>query len=80
MALNEGATLTRTLSFADPGKYLDATVDYGDGSEIVTIPAADLADRAFDLNHTYTDNGVFTVLVNVSDETVERRPTRPGDG
>ena len=68
MALNEGATLTRTLSFADPGADTwTATVDYGDGSEIVTIPAADLADRAFDLNHTYSDNGAFTVLVNVSD-------------
>ena len=68
VALNEGATLTRALTFADPGADTwTATVDYGDGSEIVTIPAADLADHAFGLSHTYTDNGAFTVVVNVSD-------------
>jgi len=68
VALNEGATLNRALTFTDPGADTwTATVDYGDGTEIATIPGADLTDHAFDLAHTYTDNGVFTVLVNVSD-------------
>ena len=69
VALGEGSTLTRPLSFTDPGAdSWTATVDYGDGSEIVTIPAAELTDRAFDLSHVYTDNGVFTVLVSVTDD------------
>ncbi len=67
VALNEGETLTRTLTFTDPGADTwTATVDYGDGSEIVTIPAAELDDRAFDLSHTYTDNGAFAVLVRIT--------------
>ena len=68
-ALNEGQLLTRSLTFTDPGAdSWTATIDYGDGSEIVTIPAAELTDRAFDLSHVYTDNGAFTVLVSVTDD------------
>jgi hypothetical protein len=68
VVLDEGQTLTRTLAITDPGADTwTATVDYGDGSEVVPIPAADLADRALDLAHTYADEGTFAVLINVSD-------------
>jgi PKD repeat protein len=66
--INEGDTFTRTGSFADPGT-LDgpfvAEVDYGDGAgkQLLT-----LTGTTFDLNHTYADQGTYTVTVYVRDK------------
>ena len=67
--LNEGQTLTQLATFSDPGSDVwTATIDYGDGSPIETIPSSELTDQAFALNHIYTDSGLFTVIVTVSDD------------
>jgi PKD repeat protein len=66
-ALDEGGTFTGAGSFTDPG-VLDthtATVDYGDGSGVQVLP---LVGTAFDLSHTYADDGVYTVTVMVTDD------------
>ena len=81
-----GGTLSRPGSFSDPGS-LDswtATVDYGDGSG--TQPLLLGLDHSFQLLHTYTSAGQFTLTVTVSDDdggagsdtvtvTVEAAPT-----
>ena len=58
--------LVSSGSFTDPG--LDtwtATVDYGDGSG--TQPLA-LSGQAFSLNHSYGDNGVYTITITITDD------------
>ena len=80
------ATLSRPGSFSDPGT-LDswtATVDYGDGSPVQPLLLG--LDHSFQLLHTYTSAGQFTLTVTVSDDdggagsdtltvTVEAAPT-----
>ena len=64
-----GATLSRPGSFSDPGS-LDswtATVDYGDGSGSQPLLLPGL-DHSFQLLHTYTSAGQFTLTVTVSDD------------
>ena len=64
--LDEGDTFTATGSFTDPGADAwTATVDYGDGTG--SQPLALNADKTFALEHTYLDNGDFTVTVRVFD-------------
>ena len=66
--INEGSAFSDSGFFNDPGT-LDtwtATVDYGDGSGLQAL-ALD-ADKTFDLNHIYADNGVYTVIVTVTDD------------
>ena len=63
-----GGTLSRAGSFSDPGS-LDtwtATVDYGDGS--ATQPLLLGLDHSFQLLHTYTSAGQFTLTVTVTDD------------
>ncbi len=64
--IDEGDVFVANGSFSDPDTDTwTATVDYGDGSGAVPLfltPA-----NTFELNHSYADNGVFTITVSVSD-------------
>jgi hypothetical protein len=65
-SMNEGGTLSRAGSFSDPGPdSWSATVDYGDGTG--SMPLVLAPNKAFSLSHQYTNDGVFTVTVTVSD-------------
>lgn len=67
IVLDEGDELTTTATYTDPG-VLDtheATVDFGDG----TAPAAlTAAGGVVSLEHTYLDEGSYTVQVEVTDD------------
>ena len=57
----------RPIEFTDPGTndVHQVTVDYGDGTEqSFTLP---VGNRSFNLSHTYTNSGTFTVTVTVDD-------------
>ena len=64
--IDEGDTYTSNGLFIDPdaSDSWAATVDYGDGSGVQPLT---LTDFEFALNHTYADNGLYTVTVTVSD-------------
>jgi hypothetical protein len=65
--IDEGSTFSRAGSFTDPGPdSWTATVDYGDGGGAVALSLA--GDKTFNLSHTYTNDGVFTVTVTVNDD------------
>ena len=65
--IDEGDTFVSAGSFTDPGSDTwTATVDYGDGSG--PQPLALNPDKTFALDHTYADNGVYTVTVTVTDD------------
>jgi parallel beta-helix repeat protein len=65
--IDEGSLFSSSGSFTDPGADTwVATVNYGDGSGIQ--PLALNADKNFALNHTYADNGSYTVVVCVTDD------------
>ena len=67
--LDEGATLTRTVSFSDSGAdSWTATVDYGDGGGPQSAPVNQGA-RTVALSHAYLDDGDFEVVITVSDGT-----------
>lgn len=60
------ATYTGTASFIDPGADTwTATVDYGDGP-LETISLG--ADKTFNLSHTYTQSGTYTVTITITDD------------
>jgi PKD repeat protein len=62
---SEGTGFSRTGSFTDPSSTSwTATVDYGDGSG--THPLA-LRGQGFTLGHTYADDGIYQVTVQVTD-------------
>ena len=64
--VDEGSLFSGSGSFTDPGADTwTATVDYGDGSG---VQALTLTGTTFDLSHTYTDNGTYTVIVTVEDD------------
>lgn len=69
--IQEGSTLTRsgTATDADPGDTLSAEVDYGLGEGFVPL----ILDSSgqFLLNKTYVDNGTYTVVVRVTDASLE---------
>ena len=66
--ITQGDTFTGTGSFDDPtGSSWTATVDYGDGSG--SQPLTLNSDNTFDLSHTYTTSGNYTVQVNVTDDS-----------
>ncbi len=65
-SVTEGAAFSRAGSFSDPDTdSWTATVDYGDGSGSQVLALG--SDKSFDLNHTYADNGSYTVTVTVND-------------
>lgn len=64
--VNEGETFTETGAFTDTDSTTwTATVDYGDGAG--EQPLTLNTDKTFSLNHTYKDNGNYTVTVVVTD-------------
>ena len=66
--LDEGATFASAGSFSDPDSTAwTASVDYGDGSG--EQPLAIESNNAFELEHTYVDDGIYTVTVTVSDDS-----------
>jgi PKD repeat protein len=65
--ITQGSTFSRSGSFTDPdSKTWTATVDYGDGSGIRTLRLN--RDKTFSLSHGYANIGVYTVVVNVTDD------------
>jgi PKD repeat protein len=64
---DEGDEFTRTGEFSDPGvDNWDATIDYGDGSGV--LPLTLNPDKHFSFSHVYSDNGLYTVIVTVTDD------------
>jgi hypothetical protein len=63
--INEGSSWSGSGSFTErgAGTSWDATVNYGDGSG---VQALTLTDKTFVLDHTYLDNGDYTVTVTVT--------------
>jgi PKD repeat protein len=65
-SITEGDTFSQNGSFTDPGADTwTATVNYGDGTVVQTLA---LSGKNFALNHTYADNGLYTVTVTVTDD------------
>jgi subtilase family serine protease len=69
--LNEGSNFTRsgTATDADPGDTISVQVDYGLGEGFVPLILD--SNGQFILNKTYTDNGTYTVIVRVTDASLE---------
>jgi hypothetical protein len=80
-AANAGVEFTRSGSFTDPGALdtwnVGSTVDYGDGGGpqplSLNYDENGVADKTFDLSHTYLADGdpeddVYTVTVVVTDD------------
>lgn len=64
---NEGSNATVSATFTDPG-VLDthtATINWGDGSPVQPVTTVQLAAG---VNHIYGDNGVYNVVVTVTDD------------
>ena len=67
LTLDEGEELITSATFTDPdSSSWMVDVDYGDGTDPVTIELNELAP--IDLSHTYTDNGLYEVTVSVTDD------------
>jgi len=67
ISLEEGNTLVRGGSFADPGADTwTGMVDYGDGSGQRALAIS--PDKTFHLEHGYLDDGTFIVTVNIVDD------------
>ena len=66
--LAEGGAFTGLAHLSDPAEddALTASVDWGDGSEAVDVKVG--ADRSIKLNHTYADDGIYTVTITASDD------------
>ncbi|GEM_PF-827575 len=65
--VDEGSAFVQAGSFDDPGMdSWTATVNYGDGSGVQALTLDQMA-KTFELNHTYADNGVYTITVVVTD-------------
>lgn len=65
--VNEGSMFAGSGSFVDPGTKdtHTATVNYGDGSGDQPLTLS--PDGSFALTHVYSDNGIYTVTVVVTD-------------
>jgi VCBS repeat-containing protein len=64
--IDEGSEFASSGSFTDPDSFLwIATVNYGEDSDDSTLTLN--FDGTFELNHTYPNDGAFTVTVEVSD-------------
>lgn len=62
-----GEPFTQSGQFVDPGRDIwSATVDYGDGTG--PQPLALSSDKRFLLQHVYTQEGTFPVVVNLMDD------------
>jgi DNA/RNA endonuclease G (NUC1) len=66
--LLRGETYRASGSFTDPGADTwTGTVNFGDGP---ATPSLDLTNKTFNLAHTYTTAGQFSVTVSISDGSV----------
>jgi hypothetical protein len=66
--VNEGTSFSQSGSFSDPGtEDYEVKVNYGDGSSVQIITFNPVA-KTFNLNHVYSDNGVYTITVTVTDD------------
>ncbi len=64
--IQAGEIFSRAGFFADPGgKTWIATVDYGDGTGVQPLT---LTGTNFELNHLYTEIGIYPVTVTVRDD------------
>ena len=63
---DEGQTFARVGGFVDTGGPWTATVDYGDGTGAQALA---VSGTSLPLSHTYTDDGLYTVIVDVVDAT-----------
>jgi PKD repeat protein len=64
--LPENGLFSQAGSFTDPGTdSWTASVDYGDGAGVQPLV---LNGKSFTLEHTYGDNGSYTVTVTVTDD------------
>ena len=62
----EGATLSRTCSFSDPGSTSwTITADWGDGS---AVQAVTRSGTSFSLRHLYKQEGAYTITVRVTNK------------
>jgi hypothetical protein len=68
LAQPEASEFTRTVTIDDRGAvdWTGSTVDYGDGSGLQPLVVS--ASGSFDLNHTWSDNGNYTVTVTIRDD------------
>jgi astacin len=63
---DEGDEFKDNGGFNDPGAdFWSATVNYGDGGGAQTLA---LIGKFFTLKHTYADNGLYTISVDVKDD------------
>ncbi len=67
VVVNEGAPFSQVVTFTDePGcDTWSALIDFGDGT-VTTVGVG----QAFTLNHTYADDGTYTIRVTVQDTTI----------
>lgn len=66
-AISEGDTFSSAGSYIDPNAdEWSATVDYGDGGGPEALSIGE--DKTLDLSHEYTDEGIYTVTVVVTDD------------
>jgi hypothetical protein len=66
VTLVEGQTFNQSGIFEAGGGAWTVAVDYGDGTG--EQPLMFNSDKSFSLNHTYTDDGSYTVTVEVTDD------------
>ncbi|MCI0551445.1 MAG: PKD domain-containing protein [Anaerolineae bacterium] len=67
VTMDEGTQFTRSAAFTDPDSaQWELEVDYGDGSSPVNTTLN--AEGSFDLDHTYVDNGIYTLTVSITDD------------
>jgi murein DD-endopeptidase MepM/ murein hydrolase activator NlpD len=66
-SINEGTAATVRATFTDPGTQdtHTASIDWNDGSAPQNVSTAQLASG---VNHVYGDNGVYNVLITVTDD------------
>lgn len=65
--INEGDIFTGAGTFTDPGTdSWTATADYGDGSG--EFPVSLNTDKTFSLERPYPDDGIFTIMVAITDD------------
>lgn len=62
---DEGTLYSNTISFLDEDSTSwTANIDYGDGSATQTTQ---LTNRSLVMNHSYNDNGIYTITIAVAD-------------
>jgi hypothetical protein len=67
-SVNEGSAFSQSGSISDPGAdTYTAQANYGDGTSVQPV-TVNQAAKTFNLNHVYTENGVYTITVTVIDD------------